>query len=51
MKHDNAENKAAEYVQPELVKCIKCGARHVDTYKYWLPICLECEKEVEEGDY
>ena len=36
MKHDNAENKAAEYVQPELVKYIKFGARHEDTYKYWL---------------
>lgn len=50
MTNDNTENKA-EKAEPKLVKCIKCQSQHEDTYRYWLPVCIKCEKDIEEGDY
>lgn len=40
-----------ENAGPKLVKCTKCGVKHKDTCRYWLPVCTRCEKDIEDGDY
>ncbi len=35
-----------EEVELEEVPCSRCGAPHVDTYKWVFPVCLDCEKDL-----
>lgn len=30
----------------EVVPCSRCGAPHLDTYKWVYPMCLVCEKDM-----
>ena len=33
-------------VLQEVNPCSRCGELHVDTYKWVLPMCLDCEKDM-----
>ena len=35
-----------EEVELDEVPCSRCGELHVDTYKWVLPMCLDCEKDM-----
>lgn len=40
------DNLVPEEVELDEVPCSRCGELHVDTYKWVLPMCLDCEKDM-----
>lgn len=40
------DNLVPQEVELDEVPCSRCGQWHVDTYKWVLPMCLDCEKDM-----
>lgn len=40
------DNLVPEEVELDEIPCSRCGQLHIDTYKWVLPMCLDCEKDM-----